>query len=200
MIAASATNRKSQARAGITLIEMLLVMLIFVMLGALAFPSIGRSFSGQKLSRAADVVRSQLNNARVQSMRTGEIHALFYMIESSQFKVAPFNEEAAKILSKSFQSRGSEFVPGVGGDFGGSRLPRGIVFFDGESMVDARAQAAISSDDVDVDRNFRPILFYPDGTSQTARLYLRSDDDMFAEIRLRGMTGTSTSSLVDPQR
>lgn len=185
-------------RNGITLIEILLVMVVFVILGALAFPSIGRSFTGQKLSRASDVVRSQLNNARVQAMRTGKVHALFYMTQSSQYKVAPFDEAAAKILSESFQN--SDYEPSATADLSSNRLPRGIVFFDGETLDDSRSQATMSDESVQIDRNFRPVLFYPDGTSQTARLYLRSEDDLYAEIRLRGMTGTSTSSLVDPKR
>lgn len=185
-------------RNGITLIEILLVMVVFVILGALAFPSIGRSFTGQKLSRAADVVRSQLNNARVQAMRTGEVHALFYMTQSSQYRVAPFNEEAAKILRSSFQ--GDDFEPSGSEDLSDNRLPRGIVFLDGEALEDSRAESTIEEGNVQIDRSFRPVLFYPDGTSQTARLYLRSEDDLYAEIRLRGMTGTSTSSLVDPKR
>ena len=192
-------NRTSQ-RSGITLLEIIIVMSIIVLLGALAMPSIGRSFTGQKLNKAADLVRNQLNRARVQAMRTGEIHAFFYMNDSAQFKVSAFNDEVAKILSDSFQVGRETYVSTTTFDVGGSRLPKGIKFFDGESLDDSRSAAAFADDDIRIDRNFRPVLFYPDGSSQTARLYLRSDDDEYAEIRVRGMTGTSTSAIVDLRR
>ena len=188
------------SRAGITLLEIVIVMTIIVLLGALAIPSIGRSFSGQKLSKAADLVRNQLNRARVQSMRTGKVHAFFYLNESAQYKVAPFDEEVAKVLSESLNRNNDEYIPTTNIDIGGNRLPRGIQFFDGETVADGRSEATFANEDVSINRNFRPVLFYPDGSSQAARLYLRSDDDEYAEIRLRAMTGSSTSSIVDLRR
>ena len=187
-------------RTGITLLEIIIVMTIIVVLGALAVPSIGRSFSGQKLSKAADLVRNKLAQARVRSMRTGKIHAFFYLNQSAQYKVAPFDEEVAQVLSETFQRGSEQFVSTSTFDVGSRRLPNGILFFDGEVSVDGRSEAALNDNDVSIDRNFRPVLFYPDGTSQSARLYLRSSDDEYAEIRLRGMTGTSKSSIVDLQR
>lgn len=195
-----AAKRTSHRRAGITLIEIIIVMSIFVLLGVLALPSIGRSFTGQKLNKAADLVRNQMNRARVQAMRTGKIHAFFYMNDSSQFKVSSFDEEVAKVLSATFRRNSENYVSSATLDFGGNRLPNGITFFNGEALDDSRSQAAFADQSINIDRDFRPVLFYPDGSSQTARLYLRSQDDEYAEIRLRGMTGTSTSAIVDVGR
>jgi len=193
-------NRRLSLPRGITLIEIVIVMVIFVMLGALAMPSIGRSFTGQKLSKAADLVRNQLNRARVQSMRTGKVHAFFYMVDSAQFKVAPFDEEVAKVLSDSLGNNDETAANASSFDLGGDRLPRGIKFIDGQTLDDSRSAAMLADGSISIDRNFRPVLFYPDGTSQTARLYIQSEQEDFAEIRLRGMTGTSTSATFDPRR
>ena len=180
-------------RQGITLLEINIVMAILIAWASLTIPTVQRSLSAQKLVKAADQIRGELNRARVGAMRTGEIHAFFYQEQTANFKVSAFNNEVMQILSDSFRQQQDRQAANTG--FDGESLPRGIQFAGSETVNDARSESAISENAAG--GSLLPILFYPDGSSQTAKIYLRSDDSDVAEIRLRGMTGTSTSTLVD---
>ncbi len=179
-----------QLRNGLTLLELIMVLMILVIIASISVPFTYRSFSGQRASKAADLVRSELNRARVQAMKTGEIHGFFYYPETQNFKVAPFNEEMVGILDQNRRDRNDVNYR----EFGGERLPKGVLFAVGEAEADSRSAAAEAENAAP--SNVRPVLFYPDGSSQNARLYVRSDRDDFIEIRLRGMTGTSTTHPV----
>ncbi len=182
-------------RAGLTLLEIIIVMVILVVVAAWSVPTIQRSFTSQKVAKAADLVRGELNRARVRAMRTGEIHAFFYQLESPNFKVSAFDNEVSKVLNQSFNNQ----IQRTGNfDFGNDRLPQGIVFTGGEALQDARAMNALAN--TPDTSSLRPILFYPDGSSQTARIFIRSEDQDVMQIRLRGMTGTSTAAMVDARR
>ena len=179
-----------QLRNGLTLLELIMVLMILVIVASISVPFTYRSFSGQRASKAADLVRSELNRARVQAMKTGEIHGFFYYPETQNFKVAPFNEEMVGILDQSRRDRQDVNYR----DIGGERLPKGVLFAEGVVEADSRSAAAEAENAAPA--SVRPVLFYPDGSSQNARLYVRSDRDDFIEIRLRGMTGTSSASPV----
>jgi hypothetical protein len=69
-------------------------------------------------------------------------------------------------------------------------LPRGISFSANITAVDDRAAEALSAGDSG--STIRPILFYPDGTSQDARVVLQNEKQQFVEVQLRGMTGLSS--------
>ena len=184
------------SRHGLTLLEIPIVMVKLIAVAALSIPTVQRSFSAQKVSKGADLVRAELNRARVRAMRTGEIHAFFYQNDTANFKVAAFNNEMNRILNESFRQRNETSSSNF--DFDGNTLPRGIRFIGSDAVEDARSASTMNENPGAAD--LRPILFYPDGSSQTARIYLRSEDSDVAEIRLRGMTGTSSSSLVDYRR
>ncbi len=185
-----------ERRRGVTLLEIIIVMVILIAVAAWSIPTVQRSFSSQKLVKAADLVRGELNRARVRSIRTGDIHAFFYQEDSAFFKVAPFNNDTMNVLRDSFRQQQEEQANNA--SFNGESLPGGIQFAGSEALRDGRSEAATEGNPVR--GNMQPILFYPDGSSQTARIYLRSNDSDTAEIRLRGMTGTSTSSVLDTER
>lgn len=181
------------ARQGITLLEIIVVMVILIAVASWTIPSVQRSFSAQKLIKAADQIRGELNRARVGAMRSGEIYAFFYQEQTANFKVSAFNGEVMQVLSDSFRRQQDRQTANA--SFDGESLPRGIRFAGSETVNDARSESAMGENPTG--KNLLPILFYPDGSSQTARIFLRSEDSDVAEIRLRGMTGTSTSSFVD---
>lgn len=185
-----------KSRRGLTLLELVIVMVILIAVAAWTVPSIQRSFSARKLSRAADLVRSELNKARVRAMRSGDIHAFFYQEQSGIFKVAAFDSTMNEVVNDSFRRQQQRAENNSG--FDGESLPGGIQFSGSEAIDDGRSASAM--EEMGTARNLRPILFYPDGSSQTARIFLRSLENDVAEIRLRGMTGTSTSALVDRVR
>ena len=83
---------------GFSLLELIIVLAIIVLVAAMSVPMLQRSFSSQKLTKGADLVRSEMSRARIRAMRTGEIHALFYEPGGSYFRTAEFNETVEDII------------------------------------------------------------------------------------------------------
>ena len=192
-----AVTRSTQNRTALTLMELLIVVAILSLVAAMAVPLVQRSFESQRVNKAAVLVRAAMNKARVKAMRSGEVYGFYYFPDSRQYRVAPFNSDTFESLKS---RRRDEVVvdSGENFDFGDDRLPQGIVFMDGEVLKDARSEDAIEDSSVST-RDVTPILFYPDGSSQSAKVLVRSEDE-YTEIHLRGMTGTSRIVPIDDQR
>ena len=174
-------------RAGFTLMEILLVMAIIVFVGALAIPTVLQTISRQSLDKGADRVRVAMGQARVRSIREGEIYAVFFLEGGAWFNVAPFTQ--AKLQSSLSTQRQRLADSRTQPDFEDDLLPKGITFAAGVVPIDARAAESLAENTSG--NSIRPILFYPDGTSQDAQIVLQNDRGSFAEIQLRGLTGLS---------
>ncbi len=182
-------NRES----GFTLIELILVMAIIVLVGALAGPSIVQTFSRQTLEKGADRVRIAMGQARVNAIRTGDVYAVFVLEGGAWFQVAPFSQ--AQAMSTAASQRQMLAARREQSEYEEDLLPPGITFYRGTIAVDNRA--AVVLDTGNAEGRLRPILFYPDGTSQDARLTIQNDKGNFVEIRLRGLTGISSLVRLD---
>lgn len=184
--------RVARDRRGMTLIELLLVVFIMVVVAALVAPNIRRTFSRQALQKGADRVRVAMGQARVRAIKNGEEYAVFYLPGGSWFNVAPFTK--FKEQSTLAGRRKDLAEANQQGDFEDDLLPKGIRFVAGEVSMDARAADVLASAQSD---NLRSILFYPDGTSQDAKIILENDKENFVEIQLRGLTGLAKSVRTD---
>ena len=129
-----------------------------------------------------------MGQARVRAIRTGQIHAVGYLPGRGWIDVASLDQLptiAAKVgrrLQEQQQSLTSNYEDDL--------LPGKVLFVAGETVVDARAfdaneQAADAT-------SLRTILFYPDGTSQDARLTLQNEDGRLIDVVLRGLTGSAS--------
>ena len=179
--------------SGFTLIELILVMAIIVLVGALAGPAIVQTFSRQTLEKGADRVRIAMGQARVNAIRTGDVYAVFVLEGGAWFQVAPFNQ--AQTMSAAATQRQMLAARREQSEYEEDLLPPGIMFYRGTIAVDNRAAEVL--DTGNVEGRLRPILFYPDGTSQDARLAIQNDKGNFVEIRLRGLTGISSLVRLD---
>lgn len=182
--------------SGFTLLELIIVLAVMIAVAAMSLPMLQRSFSGQKLDKGGDLVRAHMGLARVNAIRNGEIYAFYYQIEGPAFRVAPFNAETIDSLQDvplDEDQRTSNF------DFGEDLLPREVRFSMALTNTDARAAAAMVSANFQPG-DMRPILFYPDGTSQTAKVILQNKENDAVQVTLRGLTGTTTIKKILDER
>ncbi len=170
-----------------TLIELILVLGVMVMIFALAIPLATRTMGAQALRQSADQVRVAMGQARVQAIKSGQIQALFFQIESDWFNVAPFVQITAQRGLAAQKARAA--TNNARRDFGENQLPAGVRFANGITSSDSRSADAFARNGSSDGSTIRPILFYPDGTSQDARVYLKDDKQNFTSVVLRGLTG-----------
>lgn len=176
------------ARRGMTLFELILVVAIIVVIAAIAAPTLQQAFKTQRLKKSADLVRAEWGRAKVNAIRNGEEFAFFWEPETGVYWVAPFSSVYAGQSPDTTQEAISNY------DYGNGLLPRGVVFDSGESSEDARAQ--VLADGEGADGNANMILFYPDGTTQDAQIFLRNEKDLYVRVSLRALTGVSSVSDV----
>lgn len=183
------STAKHRLRIGFTLIELILVMGIVALVAGFALPAVFRVLGHQKLDKAADLVRTEMGRARVQAIRTGQIHALVYSVGDNRLAVESFQSVIAKQssgprLGAENDQRSSDL------DYTRERLPRDVLFVGGQSRMDARSAFELAQGG-QASSNWTLILFYPDGTSQDAKVFLANRDGFIAMVALRGLTGST---------
>lgn len=179
--------------AGMTLMELLLVVAIMVVVTAVAAPTVQQTLANQSLKKSADRVRVAMGQARVKAIKNGEEYAVFFSPGGSFFNVAPF---------RSFEQQGAlagqreqELSQGLTTSFEDDLLPRGVVFVAAEAAIDSRGADILST--TGSQGALEPIFFYPDGTSQDAIVTLQNQKQATIEVHLRGLTGIAKTVRPD---
>ncbi|MFO7905955.1 MAG: hypothetical protein ACQESR_09415 [Planctomycetota bacterium] len=226
----SATSRHDLARlhvktrGGMTLLELMLVLALLVVMGALAMPSLRIPFDNQKLRKAGDVIRVAWNKARVKAMKTGQTRMFYYNAEEKTYFTQPHYSD--RDVLEADARHGGTSTAGMamtdGAAMAATRqadrveaqaktLPEGIVFVSSQVRADLRSmqlQEDISQQQYGAGQaggkmtsgcqEIPPILFYPDGTTSDARLVLTNQHGKsHVVVSLRGLTGmVKVSGLV----
>lgn len=172
-----------------TLFELILVVAIVVLVAALAAPTLSQAFKTQRLKKSADLVRAEWGRAKVSAIRNGEEFGFFYEPETGKYWIAPFS---SVYIDQGPANGDQEAITNY--DYGNGLLPKGIVFDSGQSIEDGRTE--LLADEEGIGNMSNTILFYPDGTSQDAELYLRNEADLYIRINMRSLTGVSSVSDV----
>ncbi len=190
---------------GITLIELMLVLLLLVAIGSLTIPLVEGSFATLRLRRATDRVVAVWVRARVAAIESGQVHQFLFRTESGDYRVEPWptdKEAIEPILGNRSERQSStyEFYPDDGTAILQGKLPESIEFYRGQQVHDPTSddsQWEQSVEDLTQAREkewSQPILFFPDGTSSTVSLMLRNQRQQYQRATLRGLTGTSRTS------
>ncbi len=160
-----------------TLLELMLVLALLVIMGALVLPALRGPFKKQRLRKAGEVVRVEWNKARIKAMKTGQIQMFRYDVEDSSYSVEPYFTEQDMLEGDALH--GGEMAAGTGtgaGTAGGSamglaqqqlqqaqqqqqmtddkprQLPEGVIFASGEtqtSLRDLQVQQQMSGNQLD---------------------------------------------------
>lgn len=187
-------------RAGMSLLELMLVLALMVFVMAVAIPAIRGPLENQRLRRGGELVRIELGKARVRAMESGRTQMFRYELDGPQFRTEPLMlttevSELSATARKSPQADSVQPTQTVGNEWK-YRLPEGVVFYRGDAVEDARSQLAEQQGSSPLAGWSSPILFYPDGTSSDAQLVLRNERQRSVAVRLRGLTGIPVASGV----
>jgi prepilin-type N-terminal cleavage/methylation domain-containing protein len=166
---------RRKTRRGFTLMEVLLVLALMAVIAAMAWPALRNPFARHRLHAAADQVRSEWFQARVEAMRSGHVYAFRYQVGGDRFHTS------------------SEEAPSPSDD---KTLPDGVKFLADEARNDdlSALPPDIEPESLDdlADGWSDPIFFYPDGTTSDVRLVLAGDQGRAVCVMLRGITGTAS--------
>lgn len=181
-----------------TLLEILLVVAIVAFLASLTLPGFDRIFAAQRIDKSADIVRAEMGRARVQAIRTGKVFAFVYNEGRSELAVRQFDQLVQAGSVEHFQRAGgggagqSPTADARNGsmDYSNERLPRGVRFVAGQAVADLRSQFESDSAGGAAGK-LKPILFYPDGSSQDAQIILANERGDAVRVVLRGLTGST---------
>ena len=200
--------------SGVTLMEVLLVTVLLVVIAALAVPNLRSSFSGTRLRKGADVVRGEWARARVQAIKSGQVHVFRHLLGSDgfittpQFSLDDVLESDQRYLTQSFDGS-TVGVGGLGITNEVSRLPEQVVFMGADVAMDQRSESQMLNYETGSNQGFgtaqtgaaewgMPIFFFPDGTASSARVVLRNEQNQAISIEMRGMTGIARVGIVQP--
>lgn len=188
-----------RARGALTLMEILLVLLIIVVAGAIAMPNIQNALRRQRLRSAAETMRIEWSRAHVKAMKTGRIQVFRYELNGNQFSLQPWvaGDEATEGESEAVSGFGAPLeMPDV--EVNTKKLEDGITFAAGEAKFQARAYEVENllqnQGSGEGGQWSRPILFYPDGSATDAFVIVSDERQDAYRIQLRGLTGTSQMS------
>jgi Tfp pilus assembly protein FimT len=88
-----------QLRSGFTLFELMLVLGLLVMIGAIAWPTIQRSYEGIRLKKTAEQVMAAFGHARVLAMSTGVTQTFRFQAGTGQYTMMAMQDDSAGVDS-----------------------------------------------------------------------------------------------------
>lgn len=211
---ANVAHMRLRRRAGLTLMEILLVLALLVAIAAMSLPALKGPMENYRLRMSGDIVRVQWSHARVKAMESGRTYVFRYQPELQNFKIEPWymeddylessdinggpaargaarpnSDAAADALSSGGIVRATSTTATSTAEIG--ELPEGVAFVGSESELDDRLAFLAATSPVDnVDSQWSaPIFFYPDGTSSTSRILIRNSRARYLMVSMRGLTG-----------
>jgi hypothetical protein len=181
-----------------TLMEVLLVMAILAIVAALMWPMLEKPLAHHRLHSAADEVRTEWCQARIEAMRSGQTYAFRYEVGGDRFytelKTGPETNSSGGALAAVNSAGGGAQSPAstdVAVPADNKTLPKGVKFL-GQQPCDSTTPAAAPSQNQAVGGWSDPIFFYPDGTASDVQLTLICNQSCALRVMLRGSTATAT--------
>ena len=90
-----------------TLLELMLVLGLLVMIGAMAMPAFQVPFEYHRLRQGGEVVRVEWNKARIKAMKTGQIQMFRYTANAHDYQVMPYFSQQDWLEADAAHSTGS---------------------------------------------------------------------------------------------
>jgi prepilin-type N-terminal cleavage/methylation domain-containing protein len=165
-------------RRGFTLLEVLLVLAVIVMLGAMAWPSIEAMYGDVRLSAAADQIRARWADARTQAIEEGQPYR-FAIQTGGRYRIAPDTTDkwgGSNATGTATAADANSDTPSIDVE---ESLPKGVNFAEGIAGEpgDGEWQTVVR--------------FLPDGSaSKDVEIVFETAGSRPLRLRLRGLTGS----------
>jgi len=169
-------------RRGYTLFELMLVLAIMLVVGALAVPLIFDSIHQEtKVEASVDMVRARWADCRTQAIEESRAYCFAVVPNSGRFKIGPLDPFTGTVVDfESAEPNSGYFVDG--------KLPDGVRFGTKDTPADGGGDESSSNEYVVI------AVFLPDGTAQDdVEITFGALNSATASLRLRAMTGTAVS-------
>ncbi len=185
--------------------ELMLVLAVIVVVTAMTAPALYRPLQNYKLKKGADHVRAIMGKAQLRAIKSGQVQAMLFLPGSGDLLVQTHTTDQ-DIIEFSPQSvagmqPATTIAPMATLSPLAEKLPEGVTFVVSQTTGDLRDQLTQQSslqgaamDSTMLASAGIPLMFYPDGTSTTARLILTNGLDAFVVLDLRGLTGVAQVS------
>jgi len=214
-------NKEPQfsSRRAFTLLEVLIVLGLMVLIGTIAFPSFHRRLQRSEVESAAKQLKVELAEVRLKAIETGVAQKFRFQPGSNVYELVPCPEGVLS-LYKNPEEEESEFEPiedelespfGEEDELPGeseldsdkeeeiqlTELPDGILFALEKPQFEDQQTEVVSETEAmeiwtDGEGWSKPIMFFPNGRSTGAQIFLNGKPNYTVALHLRSLTGTAT--------
>ena len=190
---------RSQMARGMTLFELLLVLVLLAVICSLAQPVFDGAFASVRLKRASDQVLAAWSELRTQAILSGKPHQFTFEPDSGTYRLAPWRRNSLETNDPNYAA---EEV--ASGDWQPRKaaLPEAILFVSGDVKTEEAESGSVtqSLNSSQSTEESGPIVFYPDGSSTDATLELKNERAFVQRLTLRGLSGIGRASEIMTKR
>ena len=202
-------TRGAVPRRGFTLLELMLVLAIIGMLGALSVPAFLGILDRHRLRGAAQNLRLEWDSARLEAMRTGQTQVFQCVPGTGDYAIVPLvlqsdvtnAGDGATVMTGGgalVETHAEGFMTAADPSLTQTRkLEAPIVFVscavvgDMRALTVAQESQSAGAGDLSTQTANQAVLFYPDGSTSTAEVRIQSEQGDMRAVQLRGLTGHS---------
>ena len=193
---AQRTHSRKAARAGFTLLELLVVLAVILLIVGMVWPNLLAYMQTATLRDQSRTVSETIAHTRLGAIDHGIPYQFFYEPDGTHFLMLPTNDEPAS--GESDSSGTVVTIPGESGELPEGytfKTPEGIeagqVNVSGEMLTDVPSASDLTSVSWAT-----PAVFFPDGSGTDYRFEMENDSGHYLTISIRSLTGAATLSSI----
>ena len=185
-----------------SLLEILLVLGILSVLAAIVVPSYNAFVVRQRIRQSVERLEVELQEARMQAIRSGQAQMLRFQIGTSEYVSQPWMSESDAVNAgpgATVQNAVGQIVQTSTNPLEvvaevkpttAKKLDEGVLISSANTQNDSRTMMAQLEVGTTTGATWStPILFYPDGSSTTAEIIIEDQLGNRTSVQIRGITG-----------